>query len=188
MRTLSKEEFLMQKMPLQDEIRKGAVFVYPTDTIYGIGCNAENEEAVQKIRELKSRPEAPFSVIAPSKQWIREHCVVTGEAEEWLEKLPGPYTLVLRLKRKAVAHGVAPGKETLGVRMPDNWFLDAVMDLGLPVVTTSVNKSGEQYMTSLDDLDDEMKYGISFAVDVGARTGRPSKIVDLSDNIKIIER
>src|SRR3989344_4701812 len=81
-----------------EQIREGAIFIYPTDTIYGIGCNALDETAVEKIRQLKDRPTNPFSIIVPSKKWITDNCLITAEGKEWIAKLPGPYTLIFKLK------------------------------------------------------------------------------------------
>ena len=188
MQVLSRQEFEAAKEDFYEQIAGGAVFIYPTDTIYGIGCNAQDSAAVKKIRRLKERKDTPFSVIAPSKEWIRKNCKMDEKAEEWLGRLPGPLTLILRKKGNCVAKEVAPGLQTIGVRMPKHWFLDHVGELDIPIVTTSVNKRGEQYMTSLDSLDDEIKRGIDFVVYEGEKTGRPSKLVDLSDSFKIIER
>ena len=102
MRVITPDEFNLEWETFFNSILDGAVFIYPTDTIYGIGCNAENEEAVKKIRDAKNRSKAPFSVIAPSIDWIKENCEVTETAEEWLEKFPGPYTLIFKLKDKIV--------------------------------------------------------------------------------------
>ena len=77
---------------------KNSLFIYPTDTIYGVGCDALNGVLVDRIRDLKGRYDLPFSVIAPSKEWIREQCVIDERAQEWLDKLPGPYTLILKMK------------------------------------------------------------------------------------------
>ena len=188
MRILSKQEFESAKDDILTKILEGAVFIYPTDTIYGIGCNARNSSSVKKIRRLKERKDAPFSVIAPSREWIGK-CLEVGEkGKEWVEKLPGPLTLILAKKGKCVAKEVAPGLATLGVRMPSHWFAKHVSELDIPIVTTSVNKHGEGYMTSLDDLDDDIKKGVDFIIYEGEKTGKPSKLVDLSDSFKIIER
>ncbi|MDP3640054.1 MAG: Sua5/YciO/YrdC/YwlC family protein, partial [Nanoarchaeota archaeon] len=66
-------------------IKDGAIFIHPTDTIYGLGCDATNGAAVRKLRELKQRPTNPFSVWVPSLTWIRKHCEVTPKAEKWLQ-------------------------------------------------------------------------------------------------------
>ena len=189
MRILNADETKLERNSIIESVERGAVFIYPTDTIYGIGCNAQNPRAVRKIRRLKARAANPFSVIAPSTDWIRENCIVTKEAEEWLEKLPGPYTLILRLKRKScVAKEVNSGLATLGVRIPNHWISKLVAEAEIPIVTTSVNRSNEDYMTSLEDLDTSIKSGIEFVLYEGRKEGRPSKLVDLTNNVKVIER
>lgn len=157
-------------------IREGSVFVYPTDTIYGLGCDATNGKAVMKVRQIKGREKKPFSVIAPSKSWIMENCLTKKED---LERLPGPYTIILPLKSGCVDPGVNLGLNTLGVRIPDHWFSQIVKKLGLPVVTTSANVSGQNFMTSIDNLDPGIKKSVDFVVYEGPKTGRPSKIIDL---------
>ena len=99
MRVINFDEVNLEKQEIIDSITEGKIFIYPTDTIYGIGCNAQDAEAVSEIRSIKSRAQNPFSVIAPSVEWIKENCVVEKEAEAWLKKLPGPYTLIFKLKR-----------------------------------------------------------------------------------------
>lgn len=188
MRILNFDEVKLEKPAIIDAIINGAVFIYPTDTIYGIGCNAELSNAVKKVRLLKSRASNPFSVIAPSLQWIYENCIVTKEGEEWLGKLPGPYTLIFKLKNDCVAKEVNPGLKTLGIRIPNHWVSKLVAEANVPVVTTSVNKSSEDYMTSLEDLDPAIKGGIDFMLYEGKKEGRPSKIIDLGKAARIIER
>ena len=173
-----KEEFLLNKSQYYQLILDGAVFVYPTDTIYGIGCNALNNEAVEKIRELKGRPEAPFSVIVPSKEWIEENLEVTNAAREWLAKLPGPYTLIMTMKKRCVAPGVT-STQSLGVRMPKHWIQNVVAELNVPIVTTSVNKAGEPFMTKVETMDESIRDAVDCIIDEGEKTGRPSQIIFL---------
>lgn len=189
MRVINHDEFEMEKDSVTESISDGAVFIYPTDTIYGIGCDATNSASVRKIRKLKSRATNPFSVIAPSIDWIKENCDVTKEGEEWIRRLPGPYTLIFRLKnKKCVAKEVNSGLETLGVRIPKHWISDLVSELEIPIVTTSVNKSNEDYMTNIGDLDGAMQDGADFVLYEGEKKGNPSKIVNLTGKAKIIER
>lgn len=189
MRVLNFEELNLEKQSIIDSIVNGAVFIHPTDTIYGIGCNAELSKAVKKIRQLKARAANPFSVIAPSFDWINENCIVTKESEDWLEKLPGPYTLIFKLKNPVcVAKEVNSGLNTLGVRMPNHWIRKIAAETEIPIVTTSVNKANEDYMTSMEDLDPSIKSGIDFALYEGKKEGKPSKLVDLTGTVKVIER
>ena len=188
MKILTQDEVEVNKQVILEVIKNGAIFIHPTDTIYGIGCNALNEGCISELRDMKERPETPFSVIAPSKRWIKENCVVSSEAEKWIKKLPGPYTLILKSKND-VAENVAPGLDTLGVRIPEHWFSKIVEESGVPVVTTSANKAGGDFMTSLDDLDDGIKPKLEFVVYEGEKHGRPSKIIDLTgEEIKVEER
>jgi len=189
MRIINKEEFEQEKDIIKNNLmQNNSVFIYPTDTVYGIGCNALNKEAVEKVRRIKQRGNNPFSVIAPSKEWIVENCVVNENAKEWIKRLPGPYTLILKTKKECVADNVIPDLDTLGVRIPDHWFSNYVRDLTVPIVTTSVNKSGGDFMTSLDDLDSEIKSKVDFIVYEGPIKGKPSKILDLTDSVEVIER
>jgi len=189
MRVLSKEEFENQKDVIRTSlIENHIVFIYPTDTIYGIGCNATNKEAVEKIREIKQRKTNPFSVIAPSKEWIDENFIVNDNAKDWIKRLPGPYTLILKIKKQCVADNVAPGIDTLGIRIPDHWLSNIVNEIGIPIVTTSANKSGNDPMTSLDDLDSDIKSRVDFIVYEGIKKGQSSKIIDLTDDVRVIER
>ncbi len=189
MRVLSKEEFEKEKDIIRTSLTENSpVFIYPTDTIYGIGCNALSKEAVKKIRKIKQRSKNPFSVIAPGKEWIDENCVVNENAKDWIKRLPGPYTLILKTKKQCVAENVAPGLGSLGVRIPDHWFSDFANEIDIPIVTTSVNKAGEDFMTSLENLDAEIKSRVDFIIYEGPKKGSPSKIIDLTDEEKVIER
>lgn len=189
MRILNFEELNLERQTIIDSIINGSVFIHPTDTIYGIGCNAELSSAVKKVRRLKARATNPFSVIAPSLDWIKENCVIAKEVEEWLSKLPGPYTLILKLKNaKCVAKEVNPGLKTLGVRLPNHWISKLAAEAEVPLVTTSVNRANEDYMTSLENLDPAIKAGIDFVLYEGKKEGNPSKIIDLTENVRVIER
>ena len=188
MKTQTKVELQLHFPEIAEQIKAGAVFIYPTDTIYGIGCSALNEKSVDKIRKLKERPANPFSIIVPSKEWITENCIVPKEGKEWLAKLPGPYTLIFKLKnKKAIAQSVNANQETIGVRLPDHWFSEVVQELGFPIVTTSANRAARPFMTSLEDLDQTIEDNIDFIIYEGEKKGRPSKIINLVEG-KIKER
>lgn len=180
MEVMNLDELNVRKEELTKRIKEGEIFIYPTDTIYGIGCDATNREAVARIREIKIRYDKPFSVIAPSKEWIAENCIMTKEVEEWISRLPGPYTIILDLKKQCVAREVNLHMTTLGIRIPKHPFSKFVTGLGIPIVTTSVNRTGQAYMTNEEDLDLNIRKCISFMVYVGEKSGKPSQIVNLA--------
>jgi len=164
---------------IKDEIEMGAVFIYPTDTIYGIGCNAMDSEAIRTIRKIKNRDEKPFSVIAPSKEWILENCIVEAKYKKYLGKLPGAYTFIFKIKKKdAVAKEVS--KNTLGVRIPKHGISEIVSELGFPVVTTSLNKSGEKPIKELKGIPKAIANKVDFAIDEGKLSSKPSRVIDLT--------
>ncbi len=189
-RLITKDECWLKPEEISKEIEKGAVFVYPTDTIYGLGCDATSSRAVSKLREMKDRPKQAFSIIAPSKDWIVKNCEVSKEAEEWVNKLPGPYTLILKLKnKKAIAKEVNEALDTVGVRIPKHWIAGLIRTLGRPIITTSANKVGKAFMTSLDNLDDDIKSKVDFIIYEDEKKGNPSTLINLAgDETRITKR
>jgi L-threonylcarbamoyladenylate synthase len=189
MQTISKEEISSRKIEIAKRIIEGAIFIHPTDTIYGIGCDASNPEAVKRVRDAKNRYERPFSVIVPNKEWIEKNCVVNKRVEKWIEKLPGPYTLILKLKNQdGIAENVNPGLDTIGVRIPNHWISGLSTELEIPIITTSANLVGNDFMTSMDSLDSNIQKKMDFIIYEGEKSGRPSQIVDLTKDEKVIKR
>lgn len=152
------------KDEIVNAIKDGAIFIYPTDTIYGLGCRTEDEV---KIRSIKHRETKPFSVIVPSKEWIIENCNVS--MEDVNKYLPGPYTLILNKKSGG----------TLGVRIPTHWFTPVIQEAGVPFITTSVNMSGEPHMEKLEDVPEEVLASVDYVVYEGEKSGKPSEKVSL---------
>jgi len=184
MEILTQAEFRLRKEEILQKIKEGAIFIHPTDTIYGLGCHAQNQKSVQKIRKLKERPDTPFSIWIPSLDWAEKNCswCQSTKCISWIGKLPGPYTLIAQLKnKKAIASNVNPKEETIGLRYPKHWFSQVVEELGFPIVTTSANRSGQPFMISLKKLDQDIEKGVEFIIYEGEKEARPSKIVDLSN-------
>ncbi|MDP3734715.1 MAG: L-threonylcarbamoyladenylate synthase [Nanoarchaeota archaeon] len=183
MEIVTQAELRLRLEEILEKIEQGALFIYPTDTIYGIGCNALHQKSVEKLRQLKQgRPTAPFSIWVPSLQWVEKNCVITKQSKQWLEQLPGPITIILNIKnKKAIANNVAPGIDSIGIRYPDHWFGKIVEMIGTPIITTSANKTGDPFMTSIENLDSDIHKSISFIIYEGPKEGRPSKIVNASE-------
>ena len=162
-------------------ILKGSIFIYPTDTIYGIGCNALNEKAVEKIRKIKRRDnKKPLSIIAPSLKWIKDNCIIDVKLEKYL---PGPYTLILKKKNPDFLSHIS-NTNSLGVRIPDFEFTKQIQKSKVPFITTSVNVSGEKPITKISDIQKQIKDMVDFVIDIGELNGNPSALIINGKEIK----
>ena len=160
-------------------LRSGGVMVYPTDTVYGIGADATSPEAVAKVLEIKGIGEKkPLSVMMSDLGMIEYYCE-TGVWEDIILRkyLPGPYTFIVK-KTKYLA---ASEKDTLGIRIPDSEFCQALCrKLGRPLVTTSANISGKPAPVRLEDVDGAVMDAVDIAIDGGqTKYGAQSTIIDL---------
>ncbi len=162
-------------------ILSGKIFIYPTDTIYGLGCNAEDEQAVEKIKQIKTRDrDKPLSIIAPSKEWIKQNCIVEVELDKYL---PGPYTLILKKKNPNFLNQVSP-TEYIGIRIPACSFSNQVKQAKVPFITTSVNLSGEAFVTSIKEIPKQILEKADIVIDEGKLNGRPSTLIKEGEEIK----
>jgi tRNA threonylcarbamoyl adenosine modification protein (Sua5/YciO/YrdC/YwlC family) len=177
----------INKADIVRRIKAGEIFIYPTDTIYGLGCNALKQGAVQLIKEIKRRDDKPLSVIAPNKQWINKNLEVNNK--HFVRKLPGPYTYIMKIKKRGVARNVNPGLKTLGVRIPNHPFTDLIKKAGVPFITTSVNLSGRAPVRDLSKVPKSILKRVDVVVDDGFLHNYPSTLIDLTGEIpKIIRR
>jgi len=127
-------------------------------------------------------------VIAPSKEWIKSNCEIYEHAEDYLDKLPGPYTFIFKLKNKAcIAPNVNFDLDTIGVRIPDHWFSKAVSKIGKPCITTSANISGQDFMTSKETLHPDVEKEVEFMVYEEEKKGCPSTVIDLSYEEAVVQ-
>lgn len=189
MRVVTKDEFKLNKEEFAAKIEDGEIFIYPTDTVYGLGCDATNERAVLKLRNIKMQHDRPLSIIVPSIEWIKENCIITNEVMTWLKKLPGPYTMVLKLKNKDTIARSVNDTGAVGIRIPDHHISKFVNFLGFPIITTSANIAGKMFMTSIDDLDTSIKSKVDFFIDEDEIRGKPSTIVFLDkEKVEIRKR
>ena len=157
------------------------IFIYPTDTIYGIGCDAENIKAVEKIRIIKQRDQKPFSIIAPSIEYILENFETN---KTFIEKyLPGPYTLILKKKNKYFLSHVSDN-EYIGVRIPKHLFTEILQKTNKPIVTTSVNLAGEKPANSINQINKKILKEVDLIINGGTLSGKPSTLIKDEEVIK----
>jgi L-threonylcarbamoyladenylate synthase len=175
----------MNQRELTSNIKEGKIFIYPTDTIYGMGCDATNKKAVDKIREIKQRDNKPFSIIAPSIDWIKENCFI-DKGLNIKKYLPGPYTIILKKKHRSFLSWVSD-TNYLGVRIPDNGFCKKIQKTKIPFITTSVNLSGESFAKSINEIKQEIKNKVDFIIkseNKSKLSGIPSTLIINGKEIK----
>ncbi|MBU1129591.1 MAG: threonylcarbamoyl-AMP synthase [Nanoarchaeota archaeon] len=163
------------------KLLKNKIFIYPTDTIYGIGCDATNSKLIKKIRQIKQRDSKPFSVIAPNFKWIYQNCIVD---EKLVKKyLPGKYTLILKKKNPNFLKEVSDNN-FIGIRVPKSAFTKKIQKLNIPIVTTSVNLSGEKPITKISEIPKKILKKVNFIFEEGILNGNPSTIILNGKEIK----
>ena len=176
---IGKDELFSNINEYKQHIENGAIFICPTDTIYGLCCDARNRDAIEHLRALKRRYK-PLAIIAPSKEWIHTHCNLSKH-EDKLDLLPGPYTLVYPYDQSLPAT-LAPGS-AIGVRIPNHWIASFVETLGFPIVASSVNPAGMDPITTAADLerDGYRQFSeVAFFVDEGVLSRNASSVLDLT--------
>ncbi|MFH1365128.1 MAG: L-threonylcarbamoyladenylate synthase [archaeon] len=160
---------------------KKEIFIYPTDTIYGIGCDAENKTLVKKIREIKNRDKGPFSIIAPDFEWILANC--KADEKQIKKYLPGPYTLILEKKKKEFLSHVSENK-FLGVRIPNHKFTKILQEIKKPIVTTSVNLKSEKPANNITEINPKILEKVKIIINAGELSGKPSTLIRGKEIIK----
>lgn len=171
-------------------LKSGGILVYPTDTIYGLGCDIFSKEAIEKIYQLKSRDrKKPLSIICSDIKEVAKYAIIQDYAYRLMKKvLPGPYTFILKAKSE-IPKTFLPKNRTVGIRIPNNQIcLEITKKLSNPIITTSLNISGQEVMTSPNQLNKELANKIDVIIDAGVLPQQPSSIIDLSVDNPIILR
>ena len=175
-----------------DMLKDGKIIVYPTDTIYGIGCDILNKKAVQTIQKIKHRKkQKPLSIICADLKDISRWAMVSNWQYKILKKhLPGPFTFILKASKEAPKILQDPKRKTIGVRIPNNEIcLNLVKELGNPIITTSVNESGKQNYAHPDKIKKDWFGKVDLILDAGKIKGEPSTVVSLiDDQVEIIRQ
>ncbi len=170
-------------------LKNGGVIIYPTDTIYGLGCDIYNKEAVERIYTIKNETETKlFSFICSDLKDISKYAKVSNFAYKSMKKLiPGPYTFVLPAA-KEVPKKLWTKRKTVGIRVPDNDITRILAhELGNPIISTSATtRKGEVLFDPLE-IRSVFNMSVDLMLSMGALNGVPSSIVDLSgDKAEII--
>jgi len=167
-----------------DVLKAGGVIAYPTDTIYGFGCDIYNKKAIQRIYQIKKRElKKPFSFICSDLKNISLYAQVTNQAYKIMKRcLPGPYTFIL-LGTKLVPKIMLTKRKTVGIRVPNNNIcLAIVKTLGNPIISTSVGFSGGEVLSDPSLIEETFGSQIDLTIDGGMLANQPSTVISLIDD------
>ena len=167
-----------------DILRQGGLIGIPTETVYGLGANALDEDAVRKIFEAKGRPQDnPLIIHIPGPQWLPRYCEDVPPLAYTLARKfwPGPLTMILK-RKKIIPDATTAGLDTVGVRCPDHQVTLAIIrESGVPIAAPSANTSGRPSCTTAADVMEDMEGKIDAVVDGGpCQVGVESTIIDLT--------
>jgi tRNA threonylcarbamoyl adenosine modification protein (Sua5/YciO/YrdC/YwlC family) len=165
-------------------LREGGIIIYPTDTVYGIGCDIFNKAALDRLRTIKNDPDIKLlSFICPSFKNISNYAKVSDYAYRKMKYLlPGPYTFILPAA-KQVPKKLWTKRNTVGIRIPDhNVVLKIVEELGNPIVSTSVTDRKGNVLIDPLEIRAIFNNQVDLMLASGNLAGKPSSIIDLSND------
>jgi L-threonylcarbamoyladenylate synthase len=164
-----------------DALRDGSLVVYPTETVYGLGANALDPEAVERVFAVKGRSrEKPLSIAVPSLEAAIEYTAPTARERAFMhEFLPGPVTVIVE-RDECMPDVVTAGKDRVGVRIPDHELALELLDAFAPITATSANVSGKANARTAGDVDEAVREAAAVVLDGGETPGGESTVVDVS--------
>ncbi len=185
----------MRKMQkVVDCLKSGGLIIYPTDTVYGLGCDIYNKEAVEKICRIKNvKPEKMnFSFICYDLSHISDFTVSVDTPTYKLMKrcLPGPYTFILKANN-TIPKLFKNNKKTVGIRVPDNEIARTIVqELGHPILTTSVHHEDDiiDYITDASAIYERYENLVDIVIDGGIGGYKPSTIIDCTGDEPVVLR
>lgn len=173
-------------------LKNDGIIIFPTETVYGIGCNALSSIGIDKIYKVKNRPlDKHLNIFVSNTNEINKYAYVTFKLEEKIinNYMPGAITIIL--KSKNVLNSIAFEDDTIGIRIPDNKImLELLNRIDFPLATTSANISGKMSNINIDSLIKDFDDKVDAIIDGGQSTlGLASTIVKVEDDeIKILRQ
>ncbi|MEJ2880073.1 L-threonylcarbamoyladenylate synthase [Pedobacter sp. GR22-6] len=176
-------------------LKKGGIIIYPTDTVYGLGCDITNQRAIEKICRLRGiKPEkANFSFICSDLRHISDYIkpIDTTTFRVLKKALPGPFTFIFNANNN-VPKLLSSNKKTVGIRVPDNAIArEIVLQLGNPILSTSIHDDDDviEYSTDPELIHEKYEESVDVVIDGGYGDNEPSTVVDCtSGDFEIIRQ
>ncbi len=161
----------------------GGVVVYPTETVYGLGANALDEQAILRVFQIKKRPlEKPIFLAVSNFDMLEKVAEVNSSDLALLDKLlPGPVSVLVK-KRNIVPDMLTAGSPLVGIRFPDHEIALRIIDRAGPITSTSANRTGAPSPTKAADISSEIEDRVDMIVDGGkSKYAQPSTLLDLAN-------
>lgn len=169
----------------RNALKNGSIIIYPTDTVWGIGCDPFNQKSVDNLFKIKAKKEDGLSILINDKKMISKYCLVKEKHIKKIERLlPGPVTLILKSKTE-FAKGVTKNGN-IAIRIPNNKTSISLVKEN-PIITTSANMHGEKIAENIDDAKEAFGNSCIY-LDGEMPTGIESTIIDLTKDMPKIIR
>lgn len=172
-----------------DALKAGKIIAYPTDTVYGLGCDLMNKAAVERLYQIKRMPESqPLALICMDLSDISRYVVIDNIAYRLLRRLlPGPYTCILPATRE-VPKIIAPKRKQVGIRVPNHPVPQAITAaLGRPLISTSASMHGQEALQYPDDISDTFSE-LTLVLDGGPGGVVPTTVLDMTSGAPVVVR
>lgn len=166
-----------------EALERDGIVIYPTDSVYAFGCSLRSAKAVERLRRLRGRSDAPLTVVFHDIAQVAEYCRVDNAVFRILKRnLPGPFTFLLPASSR-VPDKALERRRTIGIRIPAHPVARAVVEaLGCPMITASVKDDDEvvEYTTDPELIEERYGREVSLVIDGGMGDNVPTTVVDLT--------
>lgn len=173
-------------------LNKGEIIIFPTETVYGVGVDGTNINAIDGLFELKNRSKyKPITLHISNIEMIKERAIINEYAKKLIADFwPGPLTIILNVKRGKVPPNINNNGNTIGFRMPDDNITREIIEMfGKPIAGTSANVSGCLSSNSFNKINKNFKSKVKYAIDSGTtKIGIESTVIDLTKKNPVIIR
>jgi tRNA threonylcarbamoyl adenosine modification protein (Sua5/YciO/YrdC/YwlC family) len=166
-------------------VRKGGLVAYPTDSSYALGCHLDDKRAVDRIRRIRKLDRNHnFTLVAHDLKQVSQFAKIDNVQYRLIKTLtPGPYTFILAAKRLVPNRLLHPKRRTIGIRIPDNAIVHALLvELGAPIMSSSLILPGRELaMADPEEIRQQLEHEVDLVIDGGLGTIQPSTVLDWHD-------
>ena len=171
-------------------LQRGGVIIYPTDTIYGLGCDLFNKKAIERIYRIKQLSKFhPLSFVCSDLKDLSRFAQVSTPNYKLIRRhLPGPYTFILDATRE-VPRMMLTKRRTVGIRVPDNEVPRRIVEeLGRPIISTSVPEAKVEFPNDPDFIEEALGNEVDLILDGGILVQGVSSVIDLTGDVPVVLR